>query len=117
MRLFSTLDDGTGFIPVEYILDAWMEEGIENSSEILQVPHCPACVYMLTRQRDRCESLEKMFGKTFFFPFFQTLNFDLDGKLSLSDLTTALESELLVTKNVIHRAALASFKAEIRHLL
>lgn len=37
MRLFSTLDDGTGFTPVEYILDAWMDEGIENSTEILQV--------------------------------------------------------------------------------
>ncbi|XP_044230188.1 ninein isoform X1 [Thunnus albacares] len=82
MRLFSTLDDGTGYIPVEDVLDAWMEEGIENSTEILQA-----------------------------------LNFDLDGKLSLSDLTMALENELLVTKNGIHQAALASFKAEIRHLL
>ncbi|XP_070835087.1 ninein isoform X3 [Chaetodon trifascialis] len=82
MRLFSTLDDGTGFTPVEYILDAWMEEGIENSAEILQA-----------------------------------LNFSLDGKLSLSDLTMALENELLVTKNGIHQAALASFKAEIRYLM
>ncbi|XP_040915985.1 ninein isoform X1 [Toxotes jaculatrix] len=82
MRLFSTLDDGTGFTPVEYILDAWMEEGIENSTEILQA-----------------------------------LNFDLDGKVSLSDLTMALENELLVTKNGIYQAALASFKAEIRHLM
>ncbi|XP_041668670.1 ninein isoform X2 [Cheilinus undulatus] len=82
MRLFSTLDDGSGFTPVEYILDAWMEEGIENSTEILQA-----------------------------------LNFSLDGKLSLSDLTMALENELLITKNGIHQAALASFKAEIRHLL
>nr|XP_046269232.1 ninein isoform X3 [Scatophagus argus] len=82
MRLFSTLDDGTGFTPVEYILDAWMEEGIENSTEILQA-----------------------------------LNFSLDGKLSLNDLTMALENELLVAKNGIHRAALASFRAEIRHLL
>lgn len=40
MRLFSTLDDGTGFTPVEQILDAWLEEGIENSTEILQVTHC-----------------------------------------------------------------------------
>lgn len=40
MRLFSTLDDGTGFTPVEHILDAWLEEGIENSTEILQVTHC-----------------------------------------------------------------------------
>ncbi|XP_073338853.1 uncharacterized protein nin isoform X2 [Pagrus major] len=82
MRLFSTLDDGTGFTPVEHILDAWLEEGIENSTEILQA-----------------------------------LNFDLDGKLSLGDLTMALENELLVTKNGIHQAALASFKAEIRYLL
>ncbi|XP_056914480.1 ninein isoform X1 [Takifugu flavidus] len=82
MRLFSTLDDGTGFTPVEYILDAWLDEGIENSAEILQA-----------------------------------LNFDLDGKLSLSDLTTALENELLITKNGIHQAAVASFKAEIRYLL
>uniref|UniRef100_A0A4W6FNW1 Ninein (GSK3B interacting protein) n=1 Tax=Lates calcarifer TaxID=8187 RepID=A0A4W6FNW1_LATCA len=82
MRLFSSLDDGTGFTPVEYILDAWIEEGIENSTEILQA-----------------------------------LNFNLEGKLSLSDLTMALENELLVTKNGIHQAALASFKAEIRHLL
>lgn len=37
MSLFSTLDDGTGFTPVESVIDAWMEEGIENSVEILQV--------------------------------------------------------------------------------
>ncbi|XP_041827280.1 ninein isoform X2 [Melanotaenia boesemani] len=82
MRLFSILDDGTGFTPAEQILDAWIEEGIENSAEILQA-----------------------------------LNFDLEGKLSLADLTMALENELLVTKNGIHQAALASFKAEIRYLL
>uniref|UniRef100_A0A3Q2Z5Y0 Ninein (GSK3B interacting protein) n=1 Tax=Hippocampus comes TaxID=109280 RepID=A0A3Q2Z5Y0_HIPCM len=82
MSLFSTLDDGTGFTPVESIIDAWMEEGIENSIEILQA-----------------------------------LNFSLEGKLSLCDLTVALENELLGTKNGIHQAALASFKAEIRHLL
>ncbi|XP_028293611.1 ninein isoform X2 [Gouania willdenowi] len=81
IQLFSTLDDGTGYTPVECVLDAWTEEGIENSTEVLQA-----------------------------------LNFDLDGKLSLSDLTMALESELLVTKNGIHQAALVSFKAEIRHL-
>ncbi|KAM9355340.1 uncharacterized protein nin [Pholidichthys leucotaenia] len=82
MCLFSSLDDGTGYTPVEYILDAWIEEGIENSTEILQA-----------------------------------LNFNLDGKLSLSDLAIALENELLITKNVIHQAALASFKAEIRYLV
>lgn len=47
----------------------------------------------------------------------QALNFCLDGKVSLSDLAMALENELLVAKNGIHQAALASFKAEIRYLL
>ncbi|KAK6304839.1 hypothetical protein J4Q44_G00254250 [Coregonus suidteri] len=47
----------------------------------------------------------------------QALDFDLEGKVNLCELTVALENELLVTKNGIHRAALASFKAEIRYLL
>ncbi|XP_028251534.1 ninein isoform X2 [Parambassis ranga] len=80
--LFSSLDDGSGYTPAEYVLDAWIEEGIENSPEILEA-----------------------------------LNFNLDGKLSLSNLTMALENELLVGKNGIHQAALVSFKAEIRYLL
>lgn len=56
-----------------------------------------------------------MFHQLFYLS--QALNFSLDGKLSLCDLTTALENELLVAKNGIHQAALASFKAEIKYLL
>uniref|UniRef100_A0A8C9RA54 Ninein n=1 Tax=Scleropages formosus TaxID=113540 RepID=A0A8C9RA54_SCLFO len=82
LRLFSSLDDGTGYTHAEYILDAWLEEGIANSPEILKA-----------------------------------LDFCLDGKVNLGELTMALENELLVTKNGIHQAVLASFKAEIRHLL
>ncbi|XP_028833992.1 ninein isoform X5 [Denticeps clupeoides] len=82
LRLFSALDDGTGHTPAEYLLDAWIDEGIDNSPEILQA-----------------------------------LDFSLEGKVNLSELTLALENELLMTKNGIHQAALASFKAEIRHLL
>lgn len=48
---------------------------------------------------------------------FQSLSVEPDGRLNLGDLAAALESELLVTKNGVLRAALASFKAEIRHLL
>ncbi|XP_027273983.1 ninein isoform X3 [Cricetulus griseus] len=81
-RVFSCLDDGMGQASVERILDAWQEEGIENSQEILKA-----------------------------------LDFSLDGNVNLTELTLALENELLVTKNGIHQAALASFKAEIRHLL
>lgn len=55
--------------------------------------------------------------KVVIFLFLQALNFGLGDKLSLSDLTVALENELLATKNGIHQAAVASFKAEIRHLL
>ncbi|XP_040333029.1 ninein isoform X3 [Herpailurus yagouaroundi] len=47
----------------------------------------------------------------------KALDFSLDGNVNLTELTLALENELLVTKNGIHQAALASFKTEIRHLL
>ncbi|KAK2539035.1 Nin [Columba guinea] len=47
----------------------------------------------------------------------KALDFSLDGKVNLSELTLALENELLITKNGVHQAALASFKMEIRHLL
>ncbi|XP_027656613.1 ninein isoform X5 [Falco rusticolus] len=47
----------------------------------------------------------------------KALDFSLDGKVNLTELTLALENELLITKNGVHQAALASFKMEIRHLL
>lgn len=108
MRLFSTLDDGTGFTPVEDILDAWLDEGIENSTEILQVSDFVP-PELLKFYSVKCSG--------FFFSNLQALNFDLHGKLSLSELATALENELLTTKSGIHQAAVASFKAEIRYLL
>lgn len=37
--MFSDLDDGSGHAPVETLLYRWMEEGVDNSSEILQVKH------------------------------------------------------------------------------
>ncbi|KAI7805764.1 putative ninein [Triplophysa rosa] len=82
LRLFSVLDDGSGHVPVETLLYRWMEEGVDNSAEILQA-----------------------------------LDFNSEDKVNLAELTVALENELLITKNSIHRAALVSFKAEIRHLL
>ncbi|KAI5107908.1 ninein isoform X1 [Silurus meridionalis] len=82
LRLFSELDDGTGHTAVEQLLDAWLEDGVEKSSEILQA-----------------------------------LDFSLDGKVNLIELTAALENELMITNNSILQAALASFKAEIRYLL
>ncbi|XP_069495058.1 ninein isoform X2 [Ambystoma mexicanum] len=81
-RLFSCLDDGSGYGSAEEILDNWHEEGIENSHAVLEA-----------------------------------LDFGMDGKINLTELTMALENELLITKNEIHRAVLASFKSEIRHLL
>ncbi|XP_068948049.1 ninein isoform X2 [Petaurus breviceps papuanus] len=47
----------------------------------------------------------------------KALDFSLDGSVNLMELTLALENELLITKNGMHQAALASFKTEIRHLL
>ncbi|XP_072485543.1 ninein isoform X2 [Notamacropus eugenii] len=47
----------------------------------------------------------------------KALDFSLDESINLMELTLALENELLITKNGMHQAALASFKTEIRHLL
>ncbi|KAK2921490.1 hypothetical protein Q8A73_000975 [Channa argus] len=46
----------------------------------------------------------------------QTLDFSLEERLSLADLTLALDNELLVSGNGIHQAALISYKNEIQHL-
>ncbi len=39
LQVFSDLDDGSGHTPVETLLYRWMEAGVDNSSEILQVTH------------------------------------------------------------------------------
>ncbi|KAM4607394.1 ninein-like protein [Polymixia lowei] len=46
----------------------------------------------------------------------QTLDFSLEERLSLADLTLALDNELLVSGNGIHQAALISYKNEIQFL-
>uniref|UniRef100_A0A665TX41 EF-hand domain-containing protein n=1 Tax=Echeneis naucrates TaxID=173247 RepID=A0A665TX41_ECHNA len=46
----------------------------------------------------------------------QTLDFSLEERISLEDLTLALDNELLVSGNGIHQAALISYKNEIQHL-
>lgn len=46
----------------------------------------------------------------------QALDFPLEERLSLADLTLALDNELLVSGNGIHQAALISYKNEIQHL-
>uniref|UniRef100_A0A1A8CED5 Ninein-like n=1 Tax=Nothobranchius kadleci TaxID=1051664 RepID=A0A1A8CED5_NOTKA len=43
----------------------------------------------------------------------QTLDFNLEERLSLSDLTLALDNELLVSGNGIHQVALISYKGEV----
>ncbi|XP_054654536.1 ninein-like protein isoform X2 [Dunckerocampus dactyliophorus] len=46
----------------------------------------------------------------------QTLDFPLEERLSLAELTLALDNELLVSGNGIHQAALISYRNEIQHL-
>ncbi|XP_029927171.1 ninein-like protein [Myripristis murdjan] len=46
----------------------------------------------------------------------QTLDFPLEERLSLADLSLALDNELLVSGNGIHQAALICYKTEIQHL-
>uniref|UniRef100_A0A8C5MV87 Ninein n=1 Tax=Leptobrachium leishanense TaxID=445787 RepID=A0A8C5MV87_9ANUR len=47
----------------------------------------------------------------------KALDFNVEGKINLSELTLTLENELLMTKNEVYQAALTSFRSEIRHLL
>lgn len=37
LRLFSSVDDGSGFAFPEQVISAWTQEGIQNGREILQV--------------------------------------------------------------------------------
>ncbi|KAM7385993.1 hypothetical protein PAMP_002021 [Pampus punctatissimus] len=46
----------------------------------------------------------------------QTLDFPLEERLSLADLTLALDNELLVSGNSIQQATLISYKNELQHL-
>lgn len=65
----------------------------------------------------RSYTLKNIFICLFFYLLFvQTLDFSLDDRLSLVDLTLALDNELLVSGNGIHQAALISYKNEIQHL-
>ncbi|XP_043930241.1 ninein [Protopterus annectens] len=47
----------------------------------------------------------------------KALDFGFEERISLAELTMALENELLITKNGIHQAILVCFKKEIKHLL
>lgn len=44
------------------------------------------------------------------------MEFPLEERLSLAELTLALDNELLVSGNGIHQAALVSYKNEILYL-
>ncbi|XP_072292452.1 ninein-like protein [Eucyclogobius newberryi] len=46
----------------------------------------------------------------------QMLDFSLDEPLSLSDLTLALDNELLVSGHSVHQAALICYRTELQHL-
>ncbi|XP_078086315.1 ninein-like protein [Mustelus asterias] len=46
----------------------------------------------------------------------ETLDFDVEEKVNLADLTKALENELLASKNGIHQAALTCYKNEVNCL-
>ncbi|XP_028324308.1 ninein-like protein isoform X1 [Gouania willdenowi] len=47
----------------------------------------------------------------------QSLDFPLDERVHLAELTLALDNELLVGGSPAHQAALVSYRTEIRHLL
>ncbi|XP_029963061.1 ninein-like protein [Salarias fasciatus] len=65
---------------------------------------------------DRVEGLWREEGLRNGREVLQTLDFPVDERLSLADLTLALDNELLVSGNGIHQAALLSYKDEVQHL-
>ncbi|XP_038186302.1 ninein-like protein isoform X2 [Arvicola amphibius] len=80
LRLFSSVDDGSGFAFPEQVISAWAQEGIQNGREILQ-----------------------------------SLDFSVDEKVNLLELTWALDNELLTVDGVVQQAALACYRQELSY--
>ncbi|XP_068931649.1 ninein-like protein isoform X2 [Petaurus breviceps papuanus] len=80
VRLFSSIDDGTGFAVPEQVIALWAQEGIKNGKEILQ-----------------------------------NLDFNMEDKVNLLELTWAFDNELM-TGSGIQQAALASYRHELCYL-
>ncbi|KAM9248334.1 ninein-like protein [Dugong dugon] len=81
LRLFSSIDDGTGFASPEQVVTVWAQEGIQNGTEILQ-----------------------------------NLDFSVDEKVNLLELSWAFDNELMMLTGVIQQAALASYRQEMSYL-
>uniref|UniRef100_A0A8C8Z4C6 Ninein-like protein n=1 Tax=Prolemur simus TaxID=1328070 RepID=A0A8C8Z4C6_PROSS len=80
LRLFSSIDDGTGFAFPEQIMAVWAQEGIQNGGEILQ-----------------------------------SLDFSVDEKVNLMELTWALDNELMTVDGAAQQAALACYRQELSY--
>ncbi|KAM9590121.1 ninein-like protein [Trichechus inunguis] len=81
LRLFSSIDDGTGFASPKQVITVWAQEGIQNGKEILQ-----------------------------------NLDFSVDEKVNLLELSWAFDNELMMVTGVIQQAALASYRQELSYL-
>ncbi|XP_043913568.1 ninein-like protein [Protopterus annectens] len=81
LRLFSCLNNGTGYASPEQIVSIWKEEGIDNGKEILEA-----------------------------------LDFNVEEKVELAELSIALDNELMVNNNKVHQAAFASYRNEVQYL-
>jgi len=44
------------------------------------------------------------------------LDFSLEERVSLCDLSVALDNEMLASRNTVHQAALVSYRYEMQHL-
>ncbi|XP_058419349.1 ninein-like protein isoform X1 [Diceros bicornis minor] len=78
LRLFCSVDDGSGFAFPEELITLWAQEGIPNGREVLQ-----------------------------------SLDFRVDEKVNLSELTWALENELMMVSGATQQAALACYRQEL----
>ncbi|KAK2493216.1 hypothetical protein MC885_005772 [Smutsia gigantea] len=108
-RLFCSADDGTGFAFPEQLVALWAQEGIQNGGEILQgavrgaAPLGPQSQGLLGGS---CCPANRPCRP-------QSLDFSVDEKVDLLELTWALENELMLVGGATQQAALAGYRQEL----
>ncbi|XP_025120334.2 ninein-like protein isoform X4 [Bubalus bubalis] len=118
-RLFCSVDDSSGFAFPEQIISLWAQEGVHNGREVLQkglprgpchVPAPPVCLQLVvtSTSTERAATPPALsLGRR------QSLDFSVDEKVNLLELTWALEKELMMVGGATQQAALACYRQEL----
>ncbi|XP_078714163.1 uncharacterized protein LOC144933354 [Lampetra fluviatilis] len=94
--LFSDLDDGTGSVPTERLLDSWLADGVAQPHTILEA------------RRAAAEPAEMVAGRVH-----SHLVIECE-RVCRADLTAAIDAEMLSSGDGLPRVTLLAYKAEVR---